>query len=105
MLAMPQMRAVKAELDEKNPTCKIVTYEGASSPRELLENCVIQAKAALKSLQQPPKSSSTQKEQLNEKRELLEALKRTKEEQIKVFKTEAEKQASEQDKELLRVFW
>jgi len=105
MLAMPQMRTVKAELDEKNPTCKIVTYEGVSSPRELLENCVIQAKAALKSLQQPPKSSSTQKEQLNEKRELLEALKRTKEEQIKVFKTEAEKQASEQDKELLRVFW
>jgi len=29
---------------------KLVTYEGAPSPRELLESCVIQAQAALKGL-------------------------------------------------------
>jgi DNA-binding NarL/FixJ family response regulator len=105
MLAMPSMRAVKAEVDEKNPTCKIVTYEGASSPRELLENCVIQATAALKSLQEPPKSASTVKEQLAEKRKLMEELRRTREEQGEAMKAEVDQQASNQDKELLRVFW
>lgn len=49
MLAMPQMRPVKSELDPKDPNRRVVIYEGASSPRELLEVCVIQAKAALKS--------------------------------------------------------
>ena len=46
---MPQMRPVKSEVDPKDPYCRVVTYEGAPSPRELLELCVIQAKAALKS--------------------------------------------------------
>jgi hypothetical protein len=105
MLAMPSMRPVKAEVDEKNQTCKIVTYEGASSPRELLENCVIQATAALKSLQEPPKSASTVKEQMAEKKKLMEELRRTKEEQGEAMKVEVDQQASNQDKELLRVFW
>jgi len=49
MLAMPQMRPVKSEVDPTDPNRRVVIYEGASSPRELLEVCVIQAKAALKS--------------------------------------------------------
>ncbi|WVF68400.1 hypothetical protein IAT40_003165 [Kwoniella sp. CBS 6097] len=51
MLAMPQMRASKISPSPDAPNQVIVTYEGASSPRELLESCVIQAQAALKSLQ------------------------------------------------------
>jgi hypothetical protein len=41
----------------------MITYEGASSPRELLENIVIQAQAALKGLetQQPPEEELDQK--------------------------------------------
>ena len=45
---MPQMRPVKSEVDPTDPNRRVVIYEGASSPRELLEVCVIQAKAALK---------------------------------------------------------
>ncbi|OCF77874.1 ubiquitin-conjugating enzyme family protein [Kwoniella mangroviensis CBS 8886] len=51
MLAMPQMRPISNEPLPQDPCSVIVTYEGASSPRELLENCVIQAQAALKGLQ------------------------------------------------------
>lgn len=50
MLGMPQMRPAAAEVDETDSMTKIVTYEGAASPRELLESCVIQAQAALKGL-------------------------------------------------------
>lgn len=50
MLAMPQMRAMKTEPGLAPGTIDI-TYEGAPSPRELLENVVIQATAALKGLQ------------------------------------------------------
>lgn len=49
MLAMPQMRAVKAVPGPDDDTVE-VTYEGAPSPRELLETVVIQATAALKGL-------------------------------------------------------
>lgn len=51
MLAMPQMRPASSDIDPKDPTQKTVTYEGSSSPRELLESCVIQAQAALKGLE------------------------------------------------------
>ncbi|OCF34329.1 hypothetical protein I316_03843 [Kwoniella heveanensis BCC8398] len=50
MLAMPQMRPVKTKPSLDGADQVIVTYEGSSSPRELLESCVIQAQAALKSL-------------------------------------------------------
>lgn len=50
MLAMPQMRPVSSTIDPDDPQRRIVIYEGASSPRELLESCVIQAQAALKGL-------------------------------------------------------
>ena len=55
MLAMPQMRPAKSEivtdgiLQGNNQV--FVTYEGTSSLRELLENCSIQAQAALRGLQ------------------------------------------------------
>nr|XP_019009265.1 uncharacterized protein I206_05913 [Kwoniella pini CBS 10737]OCF48046.1 hypothetical protein I206_05913 [Kwoniella pini CBS 10737] len=51
MLAMPQMRPVSIAPCPDSPGFITVTYEGSSSPRELLENCVIQAQAALKGLQ------------------------------------------------------
>lgn len=51
MLAMPQMRPAKSELSKNSPGSLDITYEGAPSPRELLENCVIQATAALKGLE------------------------------------------------------
>ena len=51
MLAMPQMRPTSRRFSETDPNCVVVLYEGASSPRELLESCVIQAQAALKGLQ------------------------------------------------------
>lgn len=50
MLAMPQMRAVKAVPSAEDASTVEVTYEGAPSPRELLETVVIQATAALKGL-------------------------------------------------------
>jgi hypothetical protein len=57
MLAMPQMRPAKTETlpspnGTKNDGHQVqVTYEGAPSPRELLESVVIQAQAAIKGLQ------------------------------------------------------
>ena len=51
MLAMPQMRPVSSVQSSADPKQLVVTYEGASSPRELLESCVIQAQAALKGLE------------------------------------------------------
>ncbi|WWC92891.1 uncharacterized protein L201_007853 [Kwoniella dendrophila CBS 6074] len=50
MLAMPQMRPISMVPCPDDKQSVTVTYEGSSSPRELLENCVIQASAALKSL-------------------------------------------------------
>ncbi|WVR07973.1 hypothetical protein IAU60_005016 [Kwoniella sp. DSM 27419] len=50
MLAMPQMRSVRTAPTPNDPFSLNVIYEGAPSPRELLENCVIQARAALKGL-------------------------------------------------------
>jgi hypothetical protein len=49
MLAMPQMRPAKTVPQGDNLI--EVTYEGNPSPRELLENIVIQAQAAIKGLQ------------------------------------------------------
>nr|XP_019043448.1 ubiquitin-conjugating enzyme family protein [Kwoniella bestiolae CBS 10118]OCF22378.1 ubiquitin-conjugating enzyme family protein [Kwoniella bestiolae CBS 10118] len=51
MLAMPQMRPISTSPCPGDPNSVTVTYEGSSSPRELLENCIIQAQAALKGLQ------------------------------------------------------
>jgi hypothetical protein len=49
------MRPVKIEPANDCPKVALkqvlVTYSGASSPRELLENCCIQAQAALKGLE------------------------------------------------------
>lgn len=49
MLAMPSMRPTKVG-PGPDPQSVSVLYEGSPSPRELLENVVIQATAALKSL-------------------------------------------------------
>ncbi|KIR36597.1 ubiquitin-conjugating enzyme family protein [Cryptococcus deuterogattii MMRL2647] len=54
MLGMPQMRQAKSVLSPTVPNSLIITYEGAPSPRELLENVVLQAKAALKGLEGVP---------------------------------------------------
>ncbi|KIY34108.1 ubiquitin-conjugating enzyme family protein [Cryptococcus gattii E566] len=54
MLGMPQMRQAKSVLSPTVPSSLIITYEGAPSPRELLENVVLQAKAALKGLEGVP---------------------------------------------------
>ncbi|OXC68093.1 hypothetical protein AYX13_03304 [Cryptococcus neoformans] len=51
MLGMPQMRPAKSVPSPTISNSLIVTYEGAPSPRELLENIVLQAKAALKGLE------------------------------------------------------
>ncbi|KAK8849763.1 hypothetical protein IAR55_005099 [Kwoniella newhampshirensis] len=51
MLAMPQMRPIRTEPAPHDSHFVMITYEGSSSPRELLENCVIQAQAALKGLE------------------------------------------------------
>lgn len=48
------MRSVEfepaCESVQQGPKQVLVTYEGASSPRELLESCCIQARAALRGL-------------------------------------------------------
>lgn len=49
MLAMPQMRPARTEPGPTSDTVT-VTYEGSPSPRELLENIVVQATVALKGL-------------------------------------------------------
>ena len=58
ILAMPQMRPAKsepvAEISQNTSGGSkqvLVTYESTFSPRELLENCSIQAQAALRGLQ------------------------------------------------------
>lgn len=63
MLAMPQMRPVKVVPGSDEDTVE-VTYEGAPSPRELLETVVIQATAALKGLSSTtaPEASSENSE-------------------------------------------
>ena len=61
MLAMPRMRTAKVRPDPSSSGLQnIVTYEGAPSPRELLENIVIQAQAALRGLSagEKPKSEN-----------------------------------------------
>jgi hypothetical protein len=50
MLAMPQMRSTKTEPLPNELGHVSVTYEGAPSPRELLELVVVQAQAALRGL-------------------------------------------------------
>ncbi|TYJ53196.1 hypothetical protein B9479_006174 [Cryptococcus floricola] len=51
MLGMPSMRPARSVQTPNDPTSSTITYEGAPSPRELLENVVIQAQAALRGLQ------------------------------------------------------
>ena len=81
MLAMPQMRPAMASPVAGDQGLVEVTYEGSPSPRELLENVVIQAHAALTGLKQDepletlPADLST--EEMNRKtREEVEELKR-----------------------------
>lgn len=50
MLAMPQMRVASITTNCDDPSQRKIVYEGSSSPRELLESCVIQARAALRGL-------------------------------------------------------
>jgi Mg/Co/Ni transporter MgtE len=103
MLAMPQMRPVKSEVDPKDPSCRIVTYEGASSPRELLEVCVIQAKAALKSLNETRPAGLCEGDMKERLRQ--EALQRTKEEQEEAIKAEAEWDEINAEDDQLKAFW
>ncbi|ORY34658.1 hypothetical protein BCR39DRAFT_513852 [Naematelia encephala] len=67
LLAMPQMRPTKIEPGQDDNTVRI-TYEGASSPRELLESCVIQAQAALKGLRSTSVEETTGSPTEEEKR-------------------------------------
>lgn len=75
MLAMPQMRISgpppprlepipAAASSNFAPVTYTVTYEGAPSPRELLENIVIQAQAALKGLEH---TQAPEEEMIDEK--------------------------------------
>lgn len=105
MLAMPQMRPTKFEVDEKDPNFWTVTYEGASSPRELLENCAIQAKAALKSLSEIHKSIEGECSDEQKEARRLEAAYRTKEEQEAAMKAEAEWQETSVEDDKLKAFW
>ena len=103
MLAMPQMRPVKSEVDPKDPSCRIVTYEGASSPRELLEVCVIQAKAALKSLTETRPTDLHEGDMQEKLRQ--EVLQRTKEEQEEAMRAEAEWDEINAEDDQLKAFW
>ncbi|WVQ77522.1 hypothetical protein IAR50_007208 [Cryptococcus sp. DSM 104548] len=51
MLGMPFMRPARSAQTVGDARSLTITYEGAPSPRELLENVVIQARAALRGLQ------------------------------------------------------
>lgn len=102
---MPQMRPTNSEIDANDPNCRIVTYEGASSPSELLENCVIQAKAALKSLAEVAKTGVDQNCEEETERRRMEALGRTREEQEAAMKAEAEWNETNPEDEQLRAFW
>lgn len=62
MMAMPQMRPAASRPLEDEPGQVEVTYEGAPSPRELLENIVIQAHAALKGLKPKKRSPEDAKD-------------------------------------------
>jgi hypothetical protein len=95
MLAMPQMRPGKTEPIASEPDQKLVTYEGAPSPRELLENIVIQAQAALKGLQQTAVKEEVDGEE--EMRMSAEEAKRKKEE------SKQERMSKEPDE--LKMFW
>jgi hypothetical protein len=105
MLAMPQMRPVKSEIDPKDASCRIVTYEGASSPRELLENCVIQARAALDSLEKTKRNGYDAEDEEQVKKRRLEALSRTKEEHEEALKAEAEWDETNAEDVQLKAFW
>jgi hypothetical protein len=106
MMAMPQMRPIKSEPDEEDPNYRVVTYEGASSPRELLENCVIQARASLKGLKgiqvtvAERKSPSTTEKQ--DKRKAEKALQLTKDEDETA---RANLEGSKTEDEQLSHFW
>lgn len=71
-----------------------VTYEGAPSPRELLENVVIQAKAALKGLQTQQEIKEVTEQELRLSKESAEQMRRDRQ------------QASRpRENEELRIFW
>lgn len=82
MLAMPQMRAVKAIPGPDDDTVE-VTYEGAPSPRELLETVVIQATAALKGLSSTsgPEESDQDSDELDPLQQSLADAQKRKEKQ------------------------
>jgi hypothetical protein len=91
-MAMPQMRPTKVEPFLTTTKVEadvtegyqqvLVTYEGSPSPRELLENCVIQAQAALKGLKSTavkPKETHDNEEGLQMSAVLVAAEKELKE--------------------------
>jgi hypothetical protein len=80
---MPQMRSVKVVTLPDKPHERIVTYEGSPSPRELLENVVIQAEAALKGLASTKRNVDAGRLDDEEERRvsMVEAARREKEKQ------------------------
>jgi hypothetical protein len=96
MLAMPQMRIsggplsrlepIPASAESKfDPVSITVTYEGAPSPRELLENIVIQAHAAIKGLAQTkiPLAESGATEEQGQRRVTLLELQKAENDRVK----------------------
>lgn len=95
---MPQMRPVQRVPVLGEPGHVEVTYEGAPSPRELLENIVIQAHAALKGLKagEPVKDCTEEKTITRNEAGV----------QIITVETEPLRdQAAVEDAEVLKTFW
>lgn len=99
MLAMPQMRATSSLIDPKDPTQKVVTYEGSASPRELLESCVIQAQAALKGLKSTKMSAS------DPEIEEEEAKRRLTVPEVKAKEKGKQASAADAESEQFKTFW
>lgn len=100
MLAMPQMRPTSSSPLPDSPDQQQVTYEGSSSPRELLESVVIQAKAALKGL----KATSGAKKQQPEAEMTEKEMRVSKEEAMKA-EEERKREMKNDENNILREFW
>ena len=99
MLAMPQMRPAKTVPVADSPDLVEVTYEGSPSPRELLENIVIQAQAALKGLQQGVTKVNVF-EGLTE-----EEMNRLTKEQLEKIQKEQKRKSDDEGNDVLGAFW
>lgn len=93
---MPQMRPGASEPIPTEPGQKLVTYEGAQSPRELLENVVIQSQAALKGL-----GATAYKAPIRDEEEEM----RMSMEEMKRKKAESDQEAMEREPSQLKAFW